>query len=167
MSFKIQHRVNNTGVMMKENRVEEVVKTHADGFSCAQALLAVYGPELGMDRETALKVAGGFGGGMGRMAGTCGAVTGAYMVIGLVHSMTKIGDLQQKELSYETIRKFADKFRERNKTLVCRELMGVDVSTPEGFAASKERNIARTVCPKYIRDAAEILEEMLADSLKP
>ena len=86
---------------MKENRVEEVVKTHAEGFSCAQALLAVYGPELGMDRETALKVAGGFGGGMGRMAGTCGAVTGAFMVIGLVHSMTKKGDLQQKELSYE------------------------------------------------------------------
>ena len=152
---------------MEESRVEEVVKTHADGFSCAQALLGVYGPELDMDRETALKVAGGFGGGMGRMAGTCGAVTGAFMVIGLAHSMTKKGDLQQKELSYEYIRKFADKFRERNRTLVCRELMGVDVSTAEGFAEAKEKNIARTVCPKYIRDAAEILEEMLADSLKP
>ena len=151
---------------MNESRVEEVVKTHAEGFSCAQALLAVYGPELGMDRETALKVAGGFGGGMGRMAGTCGAVTGAYMVIGLVHSMTKKGDLQQKELSYETIRKFAEKFKGRNGTLVCRELMGVDVSTPEGFAESKEKKIARTVCPKYVRDAAEILEEMLADSLR-
>ena len=150
---------------MKESRVEEVVKTHAEGFSCAQALLAVYGPELGMDRETALKVAGGFGGGMGRMAGTCGAVTGAYMVIGLVHSMTKKGDLQQKELSYETIREFAEKFKGRNGTLVCRELMGVDVSTPEGFAESKEKKIARTVCPKYVRDAAEILEEMLAESL--
>ena len=92
-----------------------------------------------MDRETALKIAGGFGGGMGRMAGTCGAVTGAFMVIGLVHSMTKKGDLQQKELSYEYIRKFAEKFRERNGTLVCRELMGVDVSTPEGFAESKAK----------------------------
>ena len=150
---------------MKESRVEEVVKTHAEGFSCAQALLSVYGPELGMDRETALKIAGGFGGGMGRMAGICGAVTGAFMVIGLVHSMTKKGDLQQKELSYEYIRKFAEKFRQRNRTLVCRELMGVDVSTPEGFAESKAKNIARTVCPKFVRDAAEILEEMLADPL--
>ena len=167
MSFKIQHRVNNTGVMMKENRVEEVVKTHAEGFSCAQALLAVYGPELGMDRETALRVAGGFGGGMGRMAGICGAVTGAFMVIGLVHGMTKKGDLPQKERSYETIRQFAEKFKARNRTLVCRELMGVDVSTPEGFAESKANNIARTVCPKFVRDAAEILEEILADSLKP
>ena len=118
-----------------------------------------------MDREMALKIAGGFGGGMGRMAGICGAVTGAFMVIGLVHSMTKKGDLQQKELSYVQIRKFAEKFGQRNRTLVCRELMGVDVSTPEGFAASKERNIARTVCPKFVRDAAEILEELLADSL--
>jgi C_GCAxxG_C_C family probable redox protein len=150
---------------MKESRVEEVAKTHGEGFSCAQALLAVYGPKLGVDRETALRIAGGFGGGMGRMAGTCGAVTGAYMVIGLVHGMTKKGDLQQKERSYEYIRKFADKFKGRNGTLVCRELMGVDVSTPEGFAESKEKNIARTVCPKFVRDAAEILEELLADSL--
>ncbi|HET6490814.1 MAG TPA: C-GCAxxG-C-C family protein [Syntrophales bacterium] len=150
---------------MKENRVEEVVKTHAEGFSCAQALLAVYGPELGMDRETALKVAGGFGGGMGRMAETCGAVTGAFMVIGLVHGMTQKGDLQQKEVSYEYIRKFADKFKERNRTLVCRELMGVDVSTTEGFAEARAKNIARTICPKYVRDAAEILEGMLAASL--
>ena len=163
MSFKIRHRVKNKGVTMKENRVEEVAKTHAEGFSCAQALLAVYGPELGMDRNTALKVAGGFGGGMGRMAETCGAVTGAFMVIGLVHSMTKKGDLQQKELSYEYIRKFAETFRERNRTLVCRELMGVDVSTPEGFAEAKAKNIARTICPKYVRDAAEILEELLTD----
>src|SRR5512137_215585 len=116
MSSKIQNRVKNAGVTMKVNRIEEVVKTHAEGFSCAQALLAVYGPELGMDRQTALKVAGGFGGGMGRMAGTCGAVTGAYMVIGLVHSMTKKGDLQQKDVSYAYIRTFAEKFRERNKT---------------------------------------------------
>jgi C_GCAxxG_C_C family probable redox protein len=165
MSFKIRHRVKYTEVTMKENRVEEVVKTHAEGFSCAQALLAVYGPELGMDRQTALKVAGGFGGGMGRMAGICGAVTGAFMIIGLVHSMTKKGDMQQKELSYEYIRKFAETFRERNRTLVCRELMGVDVSTPEGFAEAKVKNIARTICPKYVRDAAEILEELLADTL--
>ncbi len=150
---------------MNESRVEEVVKTHAEGFSCAQALLAVYGPELGLDRETALKVAGGFGGGMGRMAGTCGAVTGAYMVIGLVHSMTKKGDLPQKERSYEYIRQFAETFRKRNGSLICKELMGVDVSTPEGFAESKAKNIARTVCPKFVRDAAEILEEMLGDSL--
>jgi C_GCAxxG_C_C family probable redox protein len=151
---------------MNKSRVEEVVKTHGEGFSCAQALLAVYGPELGMDRDTALKIAGGFGGGLGRMAGTCGAVTGACMVIGLVHGMVKKGDLQQKELSYDYVRKFAEKFRERNKTLECRELMGVDVSTPDGFAAAKEKNISRTVCPKYVQDAAEILEELLADSLE-
>ena len=161
MSVNLQE--GNT--IMKENRVEEVTITHAEGFSCAQALLAVYGPELGLDRETALKVAGGFGGGMGRMAGTCGAVTGAFMVIGLLHSMTKKGDLPQKERSYEYIRQFADSFRKRNGSLVCRELMGVDVSTPEGFAESKARNIPRTVCPKFVRDAAEILEEMLRDAL--
>lgn len=147
-------------------RTEDAVTKHREGFSCAQAILCVYGPELGMDRETALKIAGGFGSGMGRMAGTCGAVTGACMVIGLVHGMSKAGDQQQKEISYEFVRRFAETFRERNSTLECRELMGVDVSTPEGLAAAKEKNIFRTVCPKYVRDAAEILEELLADALK-
>jgi C_GCAxxG_C_C family probable redox protein len=150
---------------MKKSRVEEVTTAHAEGFSCAQALLAVYGPELGMDRETALKVAGGFGSGIARMAGTCGAVTGACMVIGLVHGMTKKGDLQQKEFSYAVVQEFAELFKARHKTIVCSELMGVDVSTPEGFIAAKEKNIFRTICPTYIRDAAEILEELLVDSL--
>jgi C_GCAxxG_C_C family probable redox protein len=163
MSFKIRHRVKNTGVTMKENRVEAVVKTHAEGFSCAQALLAVYGPELGVDRETALKIAGGFGSGMGRMAGTCGAVTGAYMVIGLLYGMTKADDQKQKELSYEVVRRFAEKFKQRNASLECRELMGVDVSSPEGLAVARQKNIFRTVCPRYVQDAAEILEEMLAE----
>lgn len=149
---------------MKESRIEEVVNTHAEGFSCAQALLAVYGPALGLDRETALKVAGGFGGGMGRMAGTCGAVTGAYMVIGLLHGMTKADDQKQKELSYEVVRRFAEKFRQRHGSLECRELMGVDVSRPEGLAVARQKNIFRTVCPGYVRDAAEILEEILAES---
>jgi C_GCAxxG_C_C family probable redox protein len=151
---------------MNKSRVEEAVKRHQGGFSCAQAILATYGPELGMDRETALKIAGGFGSGMGRMAGTCGAVTGAFMVIGLVHGMTKEGDQKQKEISYELVRRFAGKFRERNRTLECRELMGVDVSTPGGLAVASEKNIFRTVCPKYVQDAAEILEELLADSLE-
>jgi len=149
---------------MKERRVEEAVKQHQSGFSCAQAILATYGPELGMDRETALKVAGGFGSGMGRMAGTCGAVTGAYMVIGLLHGMTKADDQQQKERSYEVVRRFAEMFRRRHGSLECRELMGVDVSRPEGLAAARQRNIFRTVCPGYVRGAAEILEEILAES---
>lgn len=149
---------------MNKSRIEEAVKRHQSGFSCAQAILATYGPELGMDRETALKVAGGFGSGMGRMAGTCGAVTGAYMVIGLLHGMTKADDQKQKELSYEVVRRFAEKFRQRHGSLECRELMGVDVSRPEGLAVARQKNIFRTVCPGYVRDAAEILEEILAES---
>ncbi len=149
---------------MKKSLVEEAVIRHRSGFSCAQAILATYGPELGMDRETALKVAGGFGGGMGRMAGTCGAVTGAFMVIGLLYGMTKEDDQKQKEISYEVVRRFAEKFRQRNASLDCRELMGVDVSRPEGLAIARQKNLYRTVCPKYVQDAAEILEEILAES---
>ncbi len=151
---------------MKESLIEEAVKRHQNGFSCAQAILATYGPELGLERETALKVAGGFGSGMGRMAGTCGAVTGAFMVIGLLHGMTKADDQKQKELSYGVVRRFAERFRRRHGSLECRELMGVDVSKPEGLAEARRKNIFRTACTGYVRDAAEILEELMGGSLK-
>lgn len=88
------------------------------------------------------------------------------MVIGLLHGMTRADDQQQKERSYEVVRRFAEMFRRRHGSLECRELMGVDVSRPEGLAIARQRNIFRTVCPGYVRGAAEILEEILAEAMK-
>ena len=88
------------------------------------------------------------------------------MVIGLLHGMTKADDPKQTELSYEVVRRFAERFRQRHGSLECRELMGVDVSKPEGLAEARRRNIFRTACPGYVRDAAEILEELMGGSLE-
>ena len=100
---------------------------------------------------------------MGRMAGTCGAITGAFMVLGLKYGATSSEDRQAKELTYEKVREFAARFNVRNGSVECRELLGCDISTPEGLQEFKDKGLLSTLCPKFVRDVAEILEEMLKD----
>jgi C_GCAxxG_C_C family probable redox protein len=121
----------------------------------------VYGERSGLDRETALRVAGAFGGGMARLGETCGALTGGFMVIGLNHGKTTADDDDAREKTYALAQELAKRFKERNGMILCRELLGHDLSTEEGRAAVAEQNLFVTRCPKFVRDAAEILEEIL------
>ncbi len=143
------------------DKVERAVSCFKKGFSCSQALLSTYGAQLGLNREMALKVSGAFGGGMGRMGETCGAVTGAFMVIGLKYGKTRVEDEQTKEKAYNLVKEFVDKFKSRNGSIICRELLSCDISTPEGMKLAKERKLIATLCPKLVQDAAEIIEQIL------
>lgn len=98
---------------------------------------------------------------MARTGETCGAVTGAMMVIGLRHAKVRPDDDASRELAYALAQEFMDAFRQRNRFLLCRELLGVDVSTPEGMKEVREKDLFATVCPEFVRDAAEIVEELL------
>ena len=108
-----------------------------------------------------MRVAGAFGAGMARTGETCGAVTGALMVIGLKHAKIQKDDDASRERAYALAQEFMRRFRSRNGKMLCRELLGVDVATPEGFAAVRERDLFRTVCPKFVKDAGDILEGLL------
>ncbi len=121
----------------------------------------MYGERSGLDRETALRVAGAMGAGMARTGETCGCVTGALMVIGLRYGKTRKDDDDSRERCYATAQEVMDAFRERNGTLLCRELLGADVGTPEGIARVREKDLFRTVCPRFVRDAAELLDGLL------
>jgi len=143
------------------SKVELAVSCFEEGFACSQALLSTYSPQFGLDRETALKVAGAFGGGMGRMGEICGAVTGALMVIGLKHGITIADDEQSQEKTYSLVNEFVNRFKSRTGSIVCRELLGCDISTAEGMNTAKEKGLFTTLCPKYVRDAAETLEQIL------
>ncbi len=121
----------------------------------------MYGARFGLDRETAFKLAGAFGGGMARRGETCGAVTGAFMVIGLKHGKARADDDDARERTYRLTNEFASRFIGRNRTIVCRELLGHDLSTEEGRDAVLEQNLFATVCPRFVQDAEEILEEVL------
>jgi C_GCAxxG_C_C family probable redox protein len=143
------------------NQVERALAVFEEGFSCTQALLSTYGPQFGLDREMALKVAGALGGGMGRMGQTCGAVTGAFMVIGLKYGKTRAEDDQAKEKAYSLVREFADRFQSRNGSTVCSQLLNCDISTPEGRKLAEREQLYTTLCPKFVQDAAEIVEQIL------
>jgi C_GCAxxG_C_C family probable redox protein len=126
-------------------------------------VLSTYGQRFGLDRETGLRIAGAFGAGMGRTGGTCGAVAGALMVLGLVHAKVRPGDDDARERSYALARAFMDAFRSRNRSLICRDLLGVDVGTPEGMAEVRNRDLFTARCPHFVLDAAELLDTLLKD----
>jgi len=138
-------------------KAEGAVSMFKEGFSCSQAIFSMYGKELGVDDKTAIKIASAFGGGMARMGETCGAVTGAFMVIGLKYATGK----DSKDKVYSIVKKFVDEFKSRNQSIVCKELLGFDMSTSEGMKEIKEKKLVGTICPKLIKDASEILERIL------
>jgi C_GCAxxG_C_C family probable redox protein len=141
--------------------VELAVGAFEGGFNCCQAVLATYGPRFGLERELALKLASGFGGGIGHLGESCGAVTGALMVIGLKQGATVAGDKESQDKTYGLIGQFLEKFKARHGSILCRELLGYDISTPEGRQAVKDKGLNKKLCPGFVRDSAEILEELL------
>jgi C_GCAxxG_C_C family probable redox protein len=142
------------------NNVDRAVACFEEGFSCSQAVLSAFAPQLGLERELALKVSGAFGGGMGHLGETCGAVTGAFMTIGLKHGRTQADDAETKERAYRLVQQFASAFQERHGSILCRELLGADLSTLEGRERVQETGISATLCPGFVRSAAEILNEL-------
>lgn len=142
------------------NRIETAVSRFAEGFNCSQAVLAAYAKDLGLNEKTALKIAAGFGGGMGRMAETCGAVSGALMVLGMKYGGTT-PDRQVKERVYQQVREFAARFAARCGSLVCHDLLDCDISTAEGQKRAGEQGLVTTRCPQFVRGTVEILEELL------
>jgi C_GCAxxG_C_C family probable redox protein len=143
------------------SKVDCAVDCFNRGFNCSQAVLSSFSEELGLDTEVALKVAGAFGGGMGHIGETCGAVTGALMVIGLKYGKIHPEDNAAKEKTYALVQKFATCFKTIHGSIHCKELLDVDISTPEGMQAAREQGLFQKLCPKFVNDAAEIVEQLL------
>lgn len=137
--------------------------TFQNGFNCAQAVLSTFSEELGLDKETALKLSTCFGGGM-RSGEVCGAVTGALMVLGLKWGHFLSTDTEAKTLAYSKAAEFMQRFKQENNTVVCRELLGYDLSIPSEKKKIDEQNLFTTVCPKMIASAVTIVGEMLKES---
>ncbi|MDI6804355.1 MAG: C-GCAxxG-C-C family protein [Bacteroidota bacterium] len=142
-------------------KVEDALSYFNEGFSCSQAVVSAYAEEFGIDKETALKLAGAFGGGMAQMGETCGAVTGALMVLGLKYGRINTKDFETKEKLYEAVKDFVEKFKLQNGTIVCRELLGYDISTQEGRDKATQQNLFKTICPKLVALSVEYLEEVV------
>lgn len=129
------------------------------GFNCSQSVLAVFCEQYGLDKETAMKMSCGFGGGM-RSGEVCGAVSGAVMVIGLKYGQFEADDKDSKKLCYSKTTEFLKAFKEKNEFIVCRQLLGRDISTKEGYEQAQNGNMFKTRCVDLIKSSVEILEEL-------
>lgn len=129
-------------------------------MNCAQSVLTSFSEELGLENNLALKVARAFGGGMGQSKGTCGAVTGAYMALGLGKKPS--GDYMKDRADMAAaMAEFNRRFTELHGALNCTDLCGYDLSIPEQGAEARKKNVFADVCPPLVRDAAKILEDLL------
>jgi len=134
--------------------------------NCAQSVINAFCEELGLDRTWALKLTLGFGGGMGHTSGTCGAVTASYMVLGLQQPLDPENPKARREEVYAMIREFNRRFLKLHGSINCTELLGHDLSTPEGEVAVREKGLSVSLCPRFVKNAVEILEDMLPGSKK-
>lgn len=142
------------------NHTQKAVQLFGEGFNCAQALLAAFAEDLGMDVPTALKVASGFGGGIGRTGEVCGALTGAVMVLGLKYGSGQAMDKTAKYELYRKVQKLTEDFKLQTGSLYCRDLLGFDFLTPQGQMMAAQPG-AFERCDGFVAAAAELAEQML------
>ncbi len=148
------------------SRVEQAAATFEEGYTCAQSVFVTYADLFGMDRETALKLSSPMGGGMGRMREVCGVVSAMALLAGLKEGNTDPNNEEGKERIYLLTRQMADKFREQNGSIICRELLGIEgrEESAKPSKRTKEYYMNRP-CTRLVASAARIVEEMLLEEI--
>lgn len=142
-----------------ESRTEMAIARFLEGYNCAQAVFCAFSDDLRFNKNTALKVACGFGAGMARKEEVCGAVSGGIMVIGAKYGRGEEDDRASTELTYTKTRELMDLFAQKHGTFICRQLLnGCELTTEEGQRQFKEDDLRNKVCIPCVRSAVEILE---------
>ncbi len=142
-------------------RTERAVALFQRGFSCSQAVFGAYAVDLGLPEAPALRLSQPFGGGIAKSGDWCGAVTGAFLVIGLKHGRDRAEDTAAKDRTYALVQEFTRRFEAKNGHVLCRDLLGCEIGTAEGQRIIEERKLHQTRCEPLIRDAVAILEDLL------
>lgn len=145
-----------------DNHRETAKAYFLQGYNCAQSVLLAFHEELGLEKEMAARLASSFGGGMGRLREVCGAVSGMLLAAGLLYGYSDPKDMEGKKAQYERVQRLAHEFSERNGSIVCRELLGLDhhADTPAPSARTQAYYKKRP-CAELVADAAELLEQMM------
>jgi C_GCAxxG_C_C family probable redox protein len=139
-------------------RSNKAANRFAQGYVCSQAVLTSFAEEFGLPEDVAFKVASAFGGGMARQGEVCGAVSGALMTLGLRFGTT---NPDHDETVREVSQAFLERFRTENGSLRCRELLGHQLTTPEGLEAARESGAFRSVCPALVAFATQTTEALI------
>lgn len=142
------------------NHAEKARNLFLSGCSCSQAVFAAFAEDFGMDQDTALRLASSFGGGMGGMRETCGAVSGMLMVAGLKWGYSEVGDLEKKTAHYARVRNLIEAFKAEHSTIVCRELLSHLGELKKDPSARTAEYYKVRPCVMFVETAARLLDEM-------
>ncbi len=145
------------------NRPEKALKFYSEGLNCAQSVIASFADILQLDEQTAVRIASGFGGGMGRLQGTCGAITGAFMVIGYLRGKYQDGDEESAEKTNKLIQEFSKKFSKKHGSINCKSLINFDLNNDKDLQAAKNADVFNKKCAFFVKTAVEMLEETLKE----
>jgi C_GCAxxG_C_C family probable redox protein len=144
---------------------EQAASKFLEGYNCAQSVFYSFCEDLGFEKRNALKIACGFGAGMGRKEEVCGAVTGGIIVISAKYGRVEKDDRTAQENTYKKTRELMDQFAEKFGTYICRELLnGCDLTTEEGQKSFKEKDMLNKICVPCVKRVVSILEEIIKNA---
>ncbi len=149
---------------MDMTRKEKAMQSFLDGYNCAQCMMLAFEDMLTIDLDTALKIASPFGGGMGRLREVCGSVSGMFMVLGFIKGYHEPENYEGKKELYEHVQELARRYEEVNGSIICRDLLGLNVKKEEAAPEKRtEEYYKKRPCAEKIGSAAEILEAYLQE----
>ena len=140
---------------------DEAIASFKSGFTCSAAVFSAFSGDLGLDPNTAKKIACGFGAGISKTGNICGAVSGAILAIGLKYGKMEHGDNDATEKTRGLVREFIREFTLRHGSVNCTDLLGYNLSNPEEYEQARKSGLFFTKCPEFVNDAAAILEKIL------
>ncbi|MBR5302259.1 MAG: C_GCAxxG_C_C family protein [Clostridia bacterium] len=142
------------------NHAEKARDLFLSGCSCSQAVFCAFADDFGMDENTVLRLASSFGGGMGGMRETCGAVSGMLMAAGMKWGYSEVGDLHIKTAHYARVRSLIEGFKAEHGTIVCRELLAHLGEQKKDPSARTAEYYKVRPCVLFVETAARLLDEM-------
>lgn len=145
------------------NHKELAMQLFKDGYNCSQAVTAAFSDVTGVSFEDSIKFASSFGGGMGRMREVCGAVSGMFLVLGMIEGYSDPKDNVSKKAHYEKVQYLAGQFKKEYGSIICRELLGLDKKENSDPTPSErtETYYKKRPCGELVGTAAEILDRYL------
>ena len=145
-----------------KTKAEVAVEKFLSGYNCAQSILYAFGPDLGLEAESALKLPTGLGGGMGGRGEVCGAVTGGILALGLKYGRGEKAEKPVAQQAYQKTGELMATFERVHGASACRTLLdGCDLRTAEGMERFRKENLHQKVCVGCVRTVGEILSRML------
>ncbi|MEI6101561.1 MAG: C-GCAxxG-C-C family protein [Eubacteriales bacterium] len=137
------------------------------GANCSQAVLAAFHQEAGMDMETALKIASSFGAGMGRLREVCGALSAVFMIAGFQYGYSDLDDADAKAAHYKLIQDLAREFKEKNGSILCRGLLGLDEAEQSWVPETRSKSYYENrPCLEIVKNTADMIETYMNKNKK-